>query len=385
MTRKALIGADILTAEGVVDGHALLVNNGVIEAVLPVDALGDVATEQLDGGVLVPGFVDTQVNGGGGVLLNDSPTVEGIAAIAKAHVQFGTTSLLPTLISDDPEVIANAIAAVDAAIEAKVPGVVGIHIEGPFLNPAKKGIHDAAKFRVLDEAAITLLSSLKHGRTLVTLAPETAPPGAIRALTERGVIVAAGHSLALYEDMQRAIDEGLSAVTHLYNAMTGLESRAPGVVGAALDFGLTAGIIVDGHHVHPATLRVAYRVLGPERLMLVTDAMPTTGWSGDEFTLGDTHIIARDGTLRGPSGTLAGSALDMAMAVRNAIEMMGVSLTDASKMASATPAHLLGMDGRIGSITPGLSADIVHLDDALMVQQVWMAGESVYAVSGGTG
>ena len=375
MSRIALTGAAILIGGALLNDHALVMAEGRIEAVIPVKKLDtDLVIEPLDGGTLVPGFIDTQVNGGGGVLFNDSPTVEGLATIAEAHRRFGTTMLLPTLISDDLEVVAVAIAAVDAAIEAGIPGIAGIHIEGPFLNTGKKGIHNAAKFRVLDEAALDLLGSLKHGRTLVTLAPENAPPGAIRALVERGVIVAAGHSLASYEDMECAVDEGLSAVTHLYNAMTGLESRAPGVVGAALDHGLTSGIIVDGHHVHPAALRVAYKALGPERLMLVTDAMPTTGWDRDHFLLGDTEIFACDGTLRGGDGTLAGSALDMAGAVRNAVGMMGVSLAEASIMASRTPARLLGMETQRGAIAAGYAADLVHLDDALEAQKVWIAG-----------
>lgn len=375
MTRTALTGAAILTGGALLHDHALVIAEGRIEAVIPVEKLdADLLIEPLDGGTLVPGFIDTQVNGGGGVLFNDSPTVDGLATIAEAHRRYGTTTLLPTLISDDLEVVAAAIAAVDAAIEAGILGIAGIHIEGPFLNTGKKGIHNAGKFRLLDEAAIALLGSLKHGRTLVTLAPENAPPGAIRALVERGVIVAAGHSLATYEDMERAVGEGLSAVTHLYNAMTGLESRAPGVVGAALDHGLTAGIIVDGHHVHPAALRVAYKALGPERLMLVTDAMPTTGWDRDHFLLGETEIFARDGTLRGDDGTLAGSALDMAGAVRNAVGMMGVGLAEAGIMASQTPARLLGMEAVRGTIAAGYAADLVHLDDALEAQKVWIAG-----------
>ena len=375
MTRTALTGASILAGKDVLEGHALVISSGRIEALVPAANLpDDIEIEPLDGGTLVPGFIDTQVNGGGGVLFNDSPTVEGLATIAAAHRKFGTTALLPTLISDDLEVVAAAISAVDAAIEAGVPGIAGIHIEGPFLNPGKKGIHNAAKFRVLDDAALDLLGSLKRGRTLVTLAPENAPPEAIRALIERGVIVAAGHSLASYEEMERAIGEGLSVVTHLYNAMTGLESRAPGVVGAALDHTLTCGIIVDGHHVHPAALRVAYKVLGPKRLMLVTDAMPTTGWDQDHFLLGETEIFARDGTLRGSDGTLAGSALDMAGALRNAIAMMGVSITDASIMASQTPAHLLGMAGQRGRIAPGYAADLVHLDEDLMARKIWIGG-----------
>jgi N-acetylglucosamine-6-phosphate deacetylase len=255
MTRAALVGARILTAGAWKDGHAVILDADRIEAVLPVAQVpAALPRHSLDGGTLLPGFIDTQVNGGDGVLLNDAPTLDGVRAIAEAHRRFGTTGLLPTLISDDLDKVARAIAAVDAAIEAKVPGVLGIHLEGPFLNERKRGIHDAAKFRRLDRDAVALLASLKNGKTLVTLAPELCDAGLIGALVERGVIVAAGHTLATYEQMQAAFAEGLRGVTHLFNAMTQLESRAPGVVGAALESKTCiSGIIADGHHVAPAT------------------------------------------------------------------------------------------------------------------------------------
>ena len=376
MTMKAIAGARIL-ADGLwKDHHALVIADGKIEAVVDdTDIPASAAVRRLGGGMLVPGFIDTQVNGGGGVLLNDQPTAYGVAVIAEAHRQFGTTAMLPTLISDDLEVVSAAIAAVDGAILAGVPGIVGIHIEGPFLNADKKGIHDAAKFRALDDEAIDILSSLEHGRTLVTLAPELAPPGAISELVRRGVTVAAGHTLANYEDMQRAIGEGMTGVTHLYNAMTQLESRAPGVVGAAFDSDLICGIIVDGHHVHPASLRAAYCAKGENALMLVTDAMPTVGSDRTTFTVGGTDIISEGGMLRSAAGTLAGSDLDMASAVRNCIDMMQVDLAEASHMASATPAAFMGLGDTYGRIAAGCRADIVHLDDQLDVQTVWIAGD----------
>ena len=376
MTMKAIAGARIL-ADGLwKDHHALVIADGKIEAVVDdTDIPASAAVRRLGGGMLVPGFIDTQVNGGGGVLLNDQPTAYGVAVIAEAHRQFGTTAMLPTLISDDLEVVSAAIAAVDGAILAGVPGIVGIHIEGPFLNADKKGIHDAAKFRALDDEAIDILSSLEHGRTLVTLAPELAPPGAISELVRRGVTVAAGHTLANYEDMQRAIGEGMTGVTHLYNAMTQLESRAPGVVGAAFDCDLICGIIVDGHHVHPASLRAAYCAKGENALMLVTDAMPTVGSDRTTFTVGGTDIISEGGMLRSAAGTLAGSDLDMASAVRNCIDMMQVDLAEASHMASATPAAFMGLSNAYGRIAAGYRADIVHLDDQLDVQTVWIAGD----------
>lgn len=375
MTVTAFTGARILTPEGWRDDHAVLVDGGTIQGVIAASHVGPGAVRHhLDGGFLVPGFVDVQVNGGGGVLLNDRPDVEGVRVIAAAHRSFGTTALLPTLISDDLDTVARAIVAVEAAIEQGVPGVVGIHIEGPFLNGGKPGIHDAGKFRRLDAEAVALLASLRGGVTLVTLAPELAEPEVIRALTRRGVVVSAGHTLATYEQMRTAADAGLTGVTHLFNAMTQFDSRAPGVVGAGLDLGLTSGLIVDGHHVHPAALRVALAAAGPGRLMLVTDAMPTVGSADKRFMLGGRLIVAEDGACRAEDGTLAGSDLDMAQAVRNAVRLVGVDLATASVMASTTPARFLRLGDRLGSIAPGLRADLVHLDTALGVAGVWTAG-----------
>jgi N-acetylglucosamine-6-phosphate deacetylase len=376
MTTKALIGARILAQGAWLDDHAVVISDGQIANVLPVaDIESGPERVTLKGGILLPGFIDTQVNGGGGVLLNDVPTVAGIRAIAAAHRTFGTTGLLPTLISDDLDVVAAAIAAVDDAIVAGVPGVLGIHIEGPFLNPGKRGIHDATKFRTLDHEAVALLSSLKQGKTLVTLAPESLAAGMIKTLVESGVIVAAGHTLATYDQMQRAFDQGVTGVTHLFNAMTQLDSRAPGVVGAALsDPRCLSGLIVDGHHVHPAALRLALKARGPEGLMLVTDAMPSVGSGQKHFLLAGQTISAENGVCRAADGTLAGSDLDMATAFRNAITMMNVDIATASRMASGTPATFLGLSHHRGDIAPGFSADLVHLDGDLRVTATWIDG-----------
>jgi N-acetylglucosamine-6-phosphate deacetylase len=375
MSITALVGARILTPAGWLDHAALLIDGGRIVDAVPLTALpSDVKVETLDGGMLVPGFIDTQVNGGGGVLFNDAPTVETLKTMAAAHRRFGTTAMLPTLISDDLDKVATAIAAVDDAIVAGISGIVGIHLEGPFLNAGKKGIHDADKFRVLDAAAINLLSSLKHGKTLVTLAPELASETAIRALTQGGVIVSAGHTLATFKDMTRARAEGLTGVTHLFNAMSQMEGRNPGVVGAALSTDVYAGIIVDGHHVHAASLRAAYAAKGKDRLMLVTDAMSTVGGTKDHFTLGGVRIEAKDGALRGPDGTLAGSAISMIDAVRNAVAMMGVDFAAAISMASTTPAAFLGLSHSHGALSAGMRADIAHLSDDLQIRRTWIGG-----------
>ncbi len=377
MTYQVLTNARMVVDGTWRDDYALLIKQGYIEALVPLENIKpEYIKINLGGGTLLPGFIDTQVNGGGDVLFNTSPSVAAIRTIAAAHRQFGTTGFLPTLISDDLSVVAKAIAAVDASIEAGVPGVLGIHIEGPFLNVKKRGVHDATKFRVIDTEAIDLLSSLKHGKTLVTLAPEMTSPEVIAELARRNVIVAAGHSLATYEEMQLAMSAGLKGVTHLFNAMTQLESRAPGIVGAVLENkNITAGIIVDGHHVHPAALRVAFAARGTDGLMLVTDAMPSVGSQSKQFMIGSQRISVVDGACLAPDGRLAGSALDMATAVRNAMSMMQIDLYTASRMASETPAKLLGMVEERGRLVSGLRADIVHLDRQHNVVATWINGQ----------
>ena len=377
MTIEALLPSRLLTPSGWRSDACVQIADGrILDVIRAADCPPDTPRRELDGDLL-PGFIDLQVNGGGGVLFNDDPTVDGIAAIAAAHRRFGTTGLLPTLISDDLDAVARAIAAVDTAIAAGVPGVLGIHIEGPFLNPAKHGIHDASKFRILDAEAIALLTSLGRGRTLVTLAPELAPPGAIRALVDRGVVVAAGHSDATYEQTRAALDEGLSGFTHLFNAMTQLAGRAPGVVGAALEDRTSwCGLIVDGHHVHPAAGRVALAAKGAERLVLVTDAMPPVGSDLESFRLGGRTITVDADRLTGPDGTLAGAHLDMGRAVANAERLLRVDAATAIRMASATPAAALGMSGERGEIRAGLAADLVLRDAGGRITETWIAGRS---------
>jgi N-acetylglucosamine-6-phosphate deacetylase len=375
--RSILHPERVLTPCGFETDCAVLIEDGRIKGMLSAKEWEDEADCRHLEGDLLPGFIDLQVNGGGGVLFNDDPTRSGIETIARAHRQYGTTGFLPTLISDDLHVVARAIAAVDEAIDGGVPGVLGIHIEGPFLNPERKGIHDAGKFRTLNDAAIDLLSSLRRGRTLVTLAPERAPAGAVRALTDRGVIVAAGHTAASYEEVQTSFAEGLNGFTHLYNAMTQLGSRAPGAVGAAFDNEQSwSGIIVDGYHVHPAALRVALRVKAADHLVLVTDAMPTVGSNEKEFRLGGRRIVAEDGRCMAEDGTLAGSDLDMAQAVRNAVRLMRVDRATAVRMASAAPAAAINMAAERGAILPGMAADLVLMDGAGHVLETWIAGQA---------
>ena len=373
----ALVNGRILVEGAFVDGLAVVIEGNVIAGLHAVaDLPADLDRYDLEDGLLVPGFIDTQVNGGGGVLFNDSPTVESIRAIGEAHRTFGTTGFLPTLISDDLGVIRAGIEAVDTAIAAGVPGVLGIHIEGPFLNEQRKGIHDAEKIRELDEEGLAVLMSARSGRTLVTVAPECTTPDMIARLVDAGVIVSAGHSDATYAQMKAAIDAGLSGVTHLFNAMSQLTSREPGVVGAALeDDAVCCGIIVDGHHVDPATLRLALRCKPHDKFMLVTDAMPSVGTDAEDFTLQGKQIFVENGSCRDETGRLAGSHLDMASAVRNAAGTLGLSLETAICMASAFPAAFLGLEHERGLIAPGYFAALVLLDDDLVVRETWIGGQ----------
>jgi N-acetylglucosamine-6-phosphate deacetylase len=373
-----LTNGRVMTDDGLKEGLAVRLGGGRIVAVGPAaEVSADAQARDLRGGLLLPGFIDIQVNGGGGALFNDAPTVETIAAIGQAHRRFGTTGFLPTLISDELTAVEAAIAGTRAAIAAGVPGVLGVHIEGPFLNPKRKGIHELSKLRRIDEAAFDLLTSLETGRTLVTLAPETTNPDMIGRLVAAGAVVSAGHTNASYATVRAALDRGLSGFTHLFNAMAPLTSREPGVVGAALeDLTSWCSIIVDGHHVDPVVLRVALRCKPRDRFILITDAMPSVGSDSRSFVLQGKTIAVQDGVCVDEHGTLAGSDLDMASAVRNAVALLGLSLADASRMASRNPAEFLGLGDVVGRIVPGHRADLVLLDDDFQVLDTWIGGEA---------
>jgi len=371
-----LINGRVLAPTGLREDLCVVIDGDRIVAVGPVDQTPEGDIQDLDGHILAPGFIDTQVNGGGGVLFNDDPSVDCIATIGAAHRRFGTTGFLPTLISDDLDVIDRAIDAAEAAIAQGVPGVLGIHIEGPFLNVRRKGIHDASKFRQLQDGQVERLTRLKGGRTLITLAPEMTTPEMIRRLVAAGAIVSAGHTDADYATMRTAFDAGLSGVTHLFNAMSQLNNRAPGVVGAALENQRAwCGVIVDGHHVDPVVLKLALRCRPADRFMLVTDAMPSIGGKADHFYLQGRRISVSDGVCRDENGVLAGSDLDMAAAVRNAVSMLGLDLNTAVQMAASAPAAFLGLDDHLGAIIPGGIADLVLLDPRTIVVSTWIRGE----------
>ena len=369
----ALTNARVVLRDEICSDLCVVIEGGRITGI--GDAPTDCEQVDLGGQLLLPGFIDVQVNGGGGRLFNDDPSVETIAVMAAAHRRFGTTGLLPTLISDELSVVERAIGAVGEAIDSGVPGVLGVHIEGPFLSNVRRGIHLASMLQQFDDRFIDVLCAPHQGKTLLTIAPECIRPDQISRLVEAGVIVCAGHSDADYETVRAAINAGMSGFTHLFNAMSQLSSRAPGMVGAALEDRATyAGIIVDGHHLHPATFRVGLQAKGTDRLMLVTDAMPTVGAEDQEFMLQGRAIRREGDRLLSQEGVLAGSTLTMAAAVANAIEQGGIDLPSAAAMATATPARFLGIGNETGAIEVGLRADLVAMRDDFTVAASWIEG-----------
>jgi N-acetylglucosamine-6-phosphate deacetylase len=326
-----------------------------------------------DGVWLAPGFIDIQVNGGGDVLLNDQPTPEGVRAIVAAHRGLGTGALLPTLISDTPEKTTAALAAIDAVIGTE-PGVLGIHLEGPFLSPEKAGVHDRRMLRRPNANDLAAITRQRKGVTLVTLAPEQVPEPFITSLVEAGIRVALGHSMATYAQTKAAMARGLNGFTHLFNAMRPLDSREPGPIAAALESSEAwYGLIVDGIHVAPATLQIAVR--GSGRPILVSDAMPPVGGAKSSFMLHGEDILVRDGRCARADGTLAGATLDLAHAVRNCVQLLNVPLADALRFASTNPAQFLGLGDSLGRIAPGFRADMVAFDSTdLSVIETWVAG-----------
>ncbi|RKR00337.1 N-acetylglucosamine-6-phosphate deacetylase [Maricaulis maris] len=372
--RTVIAHARILTDTGFQDDASILLEDGRVLALNADTADADVFVD-FQGDHLVPGFFDIQVNGGGGVLFNDTPDVEGLQAIARAHLANGTTSLLPTLISDTLDVVDAGMRAVEAARDAGETMIAGIHIEGPFLNPKKCGIHDPDRFIPLDDDAIALLTSLRSGRTLVTLAPEMCRPDQVRKLVEAGVTVSLGHTNGRYADAQSALAAGATGFTHLFNAMPQMHSREPGIVGAALESGSAwTSLIVDGHHVDPVMLKLASRLRPADKLILITDAMPNAGTTMKEFTLQGRAIHVADGQCRDANGVLAGAHLTLIDAVRNATHLMDIPIATALAMASANPADFMGLGSAIGRIAPGRRADFVRLTTDFNIADTWQAG-----------
>jgi len=375
--KRAILSPRLFDGQQWHDDCCVIIEGEQIAAIVPQQQCPPgVPVVEVGNGTLAPGFIDLQVNGGGGVMLNNTPTPERVNLITQGHRPTGTTAMVPTLVSDTREVQQAGIDAVRAARDGGNHGVLGIHIEGPFFNPEKRGAHKADMIRALSEEDIDWLCSLDDLELMLTLAPEQLAKGQIQQLNAAGVRVCAGHTNASYQQLQAALAEGLRGFTHLFNAMSPLTAREPGAVGAALDdTGSWLGIIADGHHVHPASIRIAWQAKARGKLCLVTDAMATVGSDSDEFQMYGETISERDGVLVNSQGTLAGSAIGMIDAVRYAHQTVGIPLDECLRMASLYPATFLGRESQLGRIAEGYRADLVHFDANFRVKHTWVAGE----------
>jgi N-acetylglucosamine-6-phosphate deacetylase len=373
----ALTGARVFDGESIREGLAVVIDGPRIVDVGPEQALApDLDRRSLRGGLLAPGFIDVQVNGGGGALLNENPAIDTVRRIAESHRKFGTTGMLPTVITDAPDVLSKAVSAVRAARAGFVPGILGIHIEGPFLDTERKGAHEAKFIRAMTREDVERITALDCGNVMLTLAPNLVSPDFIRALSERGVLVSLGHADASLAEASQALASGARAFTHLFNAMSQMNGREPGMVGAALaDPQSFCGLIADGFHVHDAVMKVALAAKLRGRIMLITDAMPTAAGGPDSFALQGRAVHLVNGKLVLDDGTLAGSNLTMDEAVRYCVKRLGAGLENALRMASLNPAAFLGHEHELGRIKSGYLASLVHLSDDLRVLKTWIDGE----------
>jgi N-acetylglucosamine-6-phosphate deacetylase len=390
--RRLLVGARVFTGDRIVDGHAVLLEGERITAVLPVaDAPADASRRQLPAdALLVPGFLDLQVNGAGGVLFNDTPTAAAALAIAAVARRAGTTGVLPTLMTDERAKMRQACEAIVEAIARPAGGVLGLHLEGPFLSPERPGVHaplwmrapDAADLRLLVEVAEQSLGA--RGRLLLTLAPECVDDRDLARLAAAGVVLAAGHTAATIERTRQALAAGVRGFTHLFNAMPPMINRQPGPVAAALtDPDAWCSVIADGLHVHPALLQLLVQIKPRGKVVLVTDAMPPSGTEATSFTLFGRTILRQSGRLVTEDGTLAGADIDMAASVRNCVRLLGLSLEESLRMASRYPAAYLGLDDQLGRVAPGYRADLTLLRADLDVLATWVGGDEQWVGDAG--
>lgn len=371
-------------AKRLFDGERWLTNQqvtlsgNVIESIMTVE-VPSADAQSVD--VLAPGFIDVHVNGGGGALFNHTPTLAALQRMVEVHAQYGTVAMMPTLISDDYEIMSQAHQTVCQALTENMGGILGLHYEGPYLNPVRKGVHNESKLRKPTEGKLAdLLDVCRLSKLMVTLAPEQVPEGFIEWLTAEGAIVSIGHSAATYDQARQAVESGAKGFTHLFNAMTPLVSREPGVVGAALqtDKPTWCGLIADGHHVHPATMRVAIAAKGCEHMLLVTDAIQSVGSDEKEMAFLGKKVLRSNGRVTTEDGTLAGSDLDMATAVRNTVSLIGRTEAEALQMASLRPAEFLGIDKEFGRIKVGYRGSLVALTDDFFVEATWIDGQKVW-------
>lgn len=378
----ALTQCRIFTGHDILDDHAVVVAGGLIDRVCPLAELPEgIETRDLGGAMLAPGFIDVQLNGCGGVQFNDSLDAiseETLEIMQRANEKSGCTSYLPTLITCSDDFMKHAVNVMRAYLQKHPNQALGLHLEGPYLSPVKKGTHNAAFIRQPTTEMIDYLWANADVITKVTLAPEMVEPQVIKQLADAGIVVSSGHSNATYQQARNGFAAGCTFATHLYNAMPYITGREPGLVGAIFDTpDVYTGIIADGHHVAWASIRNAKRLKG-DKLVLVTDATAPAGAEIDQFIFAGKTIYYRDGLCVDENGTLSGSALTMIDAVRNTVEHAGIALDEALRMATLYPARAIGVERRLGSITAGKVANLTAFTRDYQVTQTWVNGHEVY-------
>ena len=377
--QQAFTGADVFDGALSHPKAVLLVEDGRVVGL--ADHVPAKAQEvRLSGGTLAPGFLDLQVNGGGGEMVDGTTNAAALARLCALQGRLGATGILPTLITDNAAATAQVIAAGVAAARAQVPGFLGLHLEGPHLDPRRKGAHDAALIRPMTDGDLNILCQAARDlpALLVTLAPASATGAQISELAAAGAIVSLGHSEATASEARAAIAAGAVCATHLFNAMSQLGNREPGMVGAVLTTDVFAGLIADGQHVAIETLKIAMAAR-PKGLFLVSDCMAAAGSDATEFFLGGRRILRKDGCLKLEDGTLAGADLTLPQAVAVMVQQVGLPLDRALAMVTATPAAVISRENELGRLAPDCAANLVHLDANLRLSGVWRGGEAVFA------
>jgi len=376
--KQALIGAQLFSGKEFFDNRALLIDGeNIIDVINEHDIPNNFEIQKLNGGILSPGFIDLQVNGGGGKLFNNSPDKESLNAIIEAHQHFGTTSIMPTVISDSLNVLKRCATTISEEIENN-KSLLGVHIEGPFFNVKYRGVHQKQYINTINSDYLNLFESLQDFPVMLTLAPECISTKQLKHLKSLGFKILAGHTDASYDQLEEAIKYGLDGFTHLFNAMGQISAREPGVVGSALTFdNTTASIIVDLHHVHPSLIQMVYKQKPQGKLFFVSDSMATIHHGEPSFELYDEVVSESNGRIINSEGKLAGSSITQIDAIKNAYQSCNIPLNEALAMASRYPAEYLGVANYLGSLESGYRADLTHFSLDFQVQNVWVAGKQL--------
>ena len=376
--KQALIGAQLFSGKEFFDNRALLIDGeNIIDIINEHNIPNNFETQKLNGGILSPGFIDLQVNGGGGKLFNSSPDKESLNAIIEAHQHFGTTSIMPTVISDSLNVLKRCTTTISEEIENN-KSLLGVHIEGPFFNVKYRGVHQKQYINTINSDYLNLFESLKDFPVMLTLAPECISTKQLKHLKSLGFKILAGHTDASYDQLEEAIKYGLDGFTHLFNAMGQISAREPGVVGSALTFdNAAASIIVDLHHVHPSLIQMAYKQKPQGKLFFVSDSMATIHHGEPSFELYDEVVSESNGRIINSEGRLAGSSITQIDAIKNAYQSCNIPLNDAIAMVTRYPAEYLGVANYLGSLKSGYRADLTHFDLDFQVHNVWVAGKQL--------